>query len=650
LADQKYRFIESLTTKKYSAPLTIDKLSDIFQEFYIRAASHIATHISTLSSRLNREPSPAPSRSSASRSSGQTTKGTNETADSQEKAISGQQMLTASEVAERRKARRMLEYKRSTLEDAVERRACESVYDKIWRHRSTLDEVEDEKLRSKTAALSLVGIGLKDLGIDLDGAVDKEDAVNDWLSRARESLAKMSEDRYPLSKLQHLTSAHKAIVDALSNIHPSSSSADEILPTLIYTLISSPPEGINIVSNLNFIQRFRTHSKIDGEAAYCLTNLEAAISFLDNVDLSSLRADEAPEGPPKSSSRPETPTSEKSDPFNMDNKITPSTASTPNITGPALRDPAAQSSLLKSTSQLSLSKPTTPTSATHQRRLSQLLQPSAKAFGAANDAVRNTADQGFKNISSTLDNSFKFLFGRLKEEQMNRAGADASRNVVVPKTLDEARRLVNPPQNLEDASNMSDTSSLAETSEMSSDPQGAKVEDRAIGLIGGRKQTRERSVDSVKSSSSGKKVVFASRSPLQDSVGSKEPAAVGSGSSVPAGATAPNAALDTMRNIGNTLNPLNLGMNVIRGFGRNVVDTPPALTPAAEKSKEIGASAVKQPPAATGIPATEIPKIKAPVKRFLDVKDPSDLRLGEVSELLKDYKRLATALKDLGSF
>ena len=37
------------------------------------------------------------------------------------------------------------------------------VYSRIWRHRSTEDGERDEKLRSRTAALSVVGIGLKEL-------------------------------------------------------------------------------------------------------------------------------------------------------------------------------------------------------------------------------------------------------------------------------------------------------------------------------------------------------------------------------------------------------------------------------------------------------------------------------------------------------
>lgn len=113
----------------------------------------------------------------------------------------------------------------------------------------------------------------------------------------------MNAERFPAGKLTHLTAAHKAIVEALQQMFPSASSADEVLPTLIYTIITSEPESNSVVSNFNFIERFRASSKVDGEAAYCLTNLEAAISFLENVDLTSIRSSEAPEGPPRPSSQ-----------------------------------------------------------------------------------------------------------------------------------------------------------------------------------------------------------------------------------------------------------------------------------------------------------------------------------------------------------
>lgn len=166
-------FIDSLSAKVHPTPPTVDKLSGLFQNFYAVAATHISTHISMLSSRQYRTSSPAPSISSLSSTASKIRAKAVSISSKErpkfpiERRDSEQQMLTADEIAERKKARKALEHKRVALEEAVERRVCEKIYDRIWRHRSTQDEAQDEKLRSKTAALSVVGIGLTDLGIDL---------------------------------------------------------------------------------------------------------------------------------------------------------------------------------------------------------------------------------------------------------------------------------------------------------------------------------------------------------------------------------------------------------------------------------------------------------------------------------------------------
>lgn len=326
-------------------------------------------------------------------------------------------MLTPQEIYDRRKARRLLEHKRIALEEAVERRVCERMYKRVWRHRSTLDEVRDEKLRSRTAALALVGIGLPDLGVTFDKSSSNGETsasphaeIEAWISKAREGLLKMNDARHPLGKLQHLTATHKCIVDLLTDLHQSSSSADEILPTLIYTLITTPTEGINVISNLHFAQRFRNTNKIDGEAAYCLTNLEAAISFLETVDLATLRSDETLEGPPKSSSRPSTPRTEQftewnpdSPPLESDSGLdnSPAIATSIDVTQPVQSPPR--------------SPPNRRTAAPeHKRRVSDLFQPSASAFGAAGDAVRNTADQGFRNIRYVISGCCRFMGPRMR--------------------------------------------------------------------------------------------------------------------------------------------------------------------------------------------------------------------------------------------
>ncbi len=56
------------------------------------------------------------------------------------------------------------------------------------------------------------------------------------------------------------------------------------------------------------------------------------------------------------------------------------------------------------------------------------------------------------------------------------------------------------------------------------------------------------------------------------------------------------------------------------------------------------------PDIAAALPPKEIPKINPPVKRFMEIQNPGDLKLNEVLELLRDYRRLAGALKDVGGF
>jgi hypothetical protein len=480
-------------------------------------------------------------------------------------------MLTAEEIADRKRARKVLEHKRVALEEAVERRVCERIYDRIWRHRSTQDEAQDEKLRSKTAALSVVGIGLTDLGVDLgqdssenpDATDDKEKEVKEWLEDAREELIAMNDEKYPLGKLQHLKAAHKAIVDTLSHFHPSSS-ADEIMPMLIYTLITSRPEGIDVISNLYFIQRFRNESKIDGEAAYCLTNLEAAITFLETVDLASLRADEALSGPAKFNSRPSTPKSENPDPMMLG--LTPS----PGVSPPEINSAVASPTISKAQPSPSSPSGLRPAIQAHNRRLSDMFQPPA-VLGAAGDAVLNTADQGFKTIGNSLGDSYKFLLGKLKERQEDSTGQKSE--IIVPKTLDDARKLVSTPPLEDDGSSRASSLHTPDKAERKRADSGAKMDDKVISLIGGRKPARDRSVDSVQSTGSSKKVAFAQES------GEKVPSPLHAPPMPSPSATPP--IVESMRNLGSSLNPMSriAGMGMMRGFGRAPTSAPAASKP-----------------------------------------------------------------------
>ena len=566
-------------------------------------------------------------------------------------------MLTPQEISDRRKARRLLEQKKLALEEAVERRVCEKIYTRIWRHKSTLDEVRDEKLRSRTAALALVGIGLPDLGVTLDKAVLNDGStllpdgnIEQYVCKARDELIAMNNVQWPLGKLQHLARAHKSIVDLLTNLHQSSSSADEILPTLIYTLITSPPSGMNIISNLHFTQRFRNASKIDGEAAYCLTNLEAAISFLETVDLASLRSDEPLEGPPKSSSRPSTPQAQVPSEVVFSSVTTPPTAKplpSPHPVTDPLSSPPSSPSL-----PTSIIPPHSPA---HDRRVSDLFQPSASAISSASNTVRTTADQSLKNITSTLDNSFKFLFGRLKEQQVTSSNA-----VPLPRTLDDARKLVEPKPFDDDEPLVSGASSIADQQLDGPIDQGPKSDEKLLGFFAGRSQPRDRSADSMLSSGSGKKVAFAPSSATAGTNTGKERLS-----------ESPQAAvsnpIESMRSFGNSINPLKgfTGMNVMRGFGRSASSGREASTLGTvndheTKVKEREKPMEKEPEAQSVVNGDSSyigrkridnrKNIEPPISRFLEVADAGELQIGEVDRLLGDYKRLVGVLRELNAF
>ncbi|KAF7192315.1 Vacuolar protein sorting-associated protein 9b [Pseudocercospora fuligena] len=671
------RFLERLSAKVHDKPLTAEQVSELFQEFYERAANHVATHIATLASKIGRQTPPA-----QSKTKGRSRAGSGAKKVSTDSLFSHAEMLTADEVADRKKARRLLEQKRVALEEAVERGVCEKVYDKIWQHRSTEDEARDEKLRSRTQSLALVGIGLKELHMDNDPAnadirrtaEEKEDEINQALSAARDALLKMDGEHYPLGKLQHLTAAHKAIVETLSQLFPSSSSADEILPTLIYTLITCPAQGVNAVSNLAFIQRFRTSSKVDGEAAYCLVNLEAAISFLETVDLSSLRSDELPQGPDaKVSSQPSTPKTETPPSVPMP---TSAETSTPSVTAASATPSDRSNSSTPASKALSSSgKPSAPSRPQmHQRRISALMAQQAERIEAGRDNFLNAADKFYDSVNGTLDNSLQFLLGRFKEE----AGKT---NASLPKTLEDARKLVSPisgPE--EDAESLSISGRSSPGLEDPLSAGGKSTEsNKMLELLGGKKQIRERSVDSTRSGGSGRRAVtfdsktaagnaaakdkpsngpptpsglFNSINPLNNLNKFTVPAFVprfGRSGSVNSSAQPAPSLLETKSNA------VPAGAGMAQGRLGDIVESPQPLrkgsdqlstTSKLERTRSRDSSmAVDEGDDLNAREAlAELRKIKPPKNRFLNVESANQLKIGEVEELLLEYRRLAKAI------
>lgn len=248
------------------------------------------------------------------------------------------------------------------------------------------------------------------------------------------------------------------------------------------------------------------------------------------------------------------------------------------------------------------------------------------------------------------------MFGRLKEQQES-IDATSNGEVVLPRTLDDARRLVEPKSINEDEDPVSGASSVAEHQldgplDNNVKPLTSRSEDKLLGLISGRKESRDRSADSAQSSGSGKRVAFAANS------GPGNAASQGINTKMQHIAEPPatSSPIESMRNLGNSLNPLKgfSGMNGLRAFGRSASSTSNSTIPSTEivdkpPSKPQRQSNLEKEATPNAIIALRT-KIEPPIQRFLVLTDVNKMRIGEVEELLKDYKRLADKLQDLGAF
>lgn len=110
--------------------------------------------------------------------------------------------------------------------------------------------------------------------------------VQSFLNFAQSELCKMNQYKAPRDKLICVLNCCKVIFGLMRHVASGEEGADTFIPFLIYVVIKANPE--HLVSNLQYIQRFRNPEKLSGEGGYYLSSLTAAISFIETLDASSL--------------------------------------------------------------------------------------------------------------------------------------------------------------------------------------------------------------------------------------------------------------------------------------------------------------------------------------------------------------------------
>ncbi|KAL1306996.1 hypothetical protein AAFC00_005626 [Neodothiora populina] len=106
-----------------------------------------------------------------------------------------------------------------------------------------------------------------------------------FLLLAQQELLKINSYRAPRDKVICVLNACKVIFGFLKN-SKGDQSADSFLPLLIYTVLRANPE--HLVSNVQYILRFRNQEKLGGEAGYYISSLMGVVSFVENLDRTNL--------------------------------------------------------------------------------------------------------------------------------------------------------------------------------------------------------------------------------------------------------------------------------------------------------------------------------------------------------------------------
>ena len=106
-----------------------------------------------------------------------------------------------------------------------------------------------------------------------------------YLRRAQQELVKLQNYRAPRDKVICVLNSCKVLFGYLRSMQ-AEQSADDFIPLLIYTVLHAAPE--HLVSNVEYIQRFRNPDKLTGEAGYYMSSLLGAVQYIENLDRTSL--------------------------------------------------------------------------------------------------------------------------------------------------------------------------------------------------------------------------------------------------------------------------------------------------------------------------------------------------------------------------
>ncbi|KAF9240615.1 hypothetical protein BU15DRAFT_45672 [Melanogaster broomeanus] len=116
--------------------------------------------------------------------------------------------------------------------------------------------------------------------------LEKEDAgIRGFLEFAQQELCRVNHYKAPRDKLICILNCCKVIFGLLRHLRKDEG-ADSFVPVLIFVVLKANPD--HLLSNVEFINRFRNPAKLQSEAGYYLSSLMGAVQFIETMDHTSM--------------------------------------------------------------------------------------------------------------------------------------------------------------------------------------------------------------------------------------------------------------------------------------------------------------------------------------------------------------------------
>ncbi|EPY51632.1 guanyl-nucleotide exchange factor Vps902 [Schizosaccharomyces cryophilus OY26] len=177
-------------------------------------------------------------------------------------------LLSPEEMETQKMAKQHLVKQKDEWMNIIEGIVCEYLYDRLFCLSTSTDENKDDLLKKFASSEEKNGL-VECLSIEAE--------IKKRLENVAETFFALSRLKTPLLKLNLFMNVSEKIVEA-SNLPKQELNADNLLNLTIFCILSF--QGLQLVSHLNFVLRFRNPDYLTGQQKYCLTTFEAAISFI----------------------------------------------------------------------------------------------------------------------------------------------------------------------------------------------------------------------------------------------------------------------------------------------------------------------------------------------------------------------------------